>query len=78
METVDQHVAWAASEPVGYDDVLFRDVLAFFNRKERHIIIALRHGKTVTEIARDIGLQGHAALSRRLKLIKERLRLLMK
>jgi len=74
VETVDDLPAWEATEPDGYGDVLFRDLMCFVNPKDRHIVLALRQGKTVTEIARDKGLNGHAAISRRVKQIRAQIR----
>ena len=74
VETVDDLPVWAAGEPEGYGKVLFRDLMCFFRPKDRHIILALRQGKTITEIARDNGLNGHAAISRRVKEIRAQLR----
>jgi hypothetical protein len=75
--TVDDLPTWSASEPDGYGEVLFRDVLAFFDRRDRHILIALRHGKTVSEIAQEAGHKGHAAVARRVQAIKAKVRKLL-
>jgi len=77
VETVDELPAWEASAPEGYGRVLFRDLMCFFEPRDRHIILALRHGKTVSEIARESGLRGHASVSRRVKRIKAKLRQLL-
>ena len=77
VETVDDLPAWEATEPEGYGRVLFRDLMCFVEPKNRHIILALRQGKTVSEIARENGLNGHAAISRRVKQIKAKLRKLL-
>jgi len=74
VETVDDLPAWEATEPDGYGEILFRDLMCFVDPKDRHIVLALRQGKTVTEIARDNGLNGHAAISRRVKQIRAQLR----
>lgn len=78
IETVDNCPVWSAGEPLGERDVIFRDLLSFFNRKERHIILAVRSGKTVSEIAQDLGLEGHAVVSRKLRAIKLRLAKLLR
>jgi hypothetical protein len=71
VETVDHFPAWNAGECFGYEDVIFRDLLSCFDRKSQRILIALRHGKTITEIARESGLKGHASISRRISQIKK-------
>jgi len=78
VETVDDVPVWSAPEPEGYGNVLFRDVLSFFDAKDRHLVLALRHGKTVSEIAREQGLKGHASVSRRLKRIRAKVREVLK
>ena len=77
QETMDDFPAWSAGEPAGYESVLFRDLLSFFNPKERHLIVAIRNGKTVSEIAREEGLACHTAMSRKIKKLKARLRRLL-
>jgi hypothetical protein len=77
LETVDDLPVWSAKEPVGYGDILFRDLLSFFDRRDQHIFIAVRQGKTVSEIATELGHKGHAAVSRRLAEIKRKLRRLL-
>jgi hypothetical protein len=77
VETIDQFPAWNAGECFGYEDVVFRDLLSCFDRTSQRILIALRHGKTTTEIAREAGLKGHASISRRISQIKRRVRRLM-
>ena len=78
IETIDEFPAWEHGEAEGYADVLFRDVLARFNRSDRELLIALRHGKTTSEIARECGYKSHSHISRRLAIVKERLRRLLK
>jgi DNA-binding NarL/FixJ family response regulator len=56
---------------------MFRDLLAFFDQRDRHLLVALRHGKTVSEIANELGHSGHAAVSRRVRSVKEKLRILL-
>jgi hypothetical protein len=74
LETIDDLPAWSADEPAGYDNILFRDLLSFFDRRDQHIVIAVRQGKTVGEIASELGHKGHAAVSRRLTEIKAKVR----
>jgi hypothetical protein len=78
LETIDNLPVWPANEPLGYGEVLFRDLLAFFDRRDRHIVIAVRNGKTVSDIAEELGHKGHAAISRRLAQIKVKLRRLVR
>ena len=74
LETVDDVPAWSAGEPDGFADVLFRDLLAFFDRRDRHLLVALRHGKTTSEIARESGHKGHAAVARRVAAVRAKVR----
>jgi hypothetical protein len=62
-QTVDDLPAWSADELGGYGDALFRDVLAYFDRRDHRIIVALGHGKSVSEIAGELGHKGGAAVS---------------
>src|SRR6185436_15978799 len=73
IETVDDAPVWNSAEPDGYERVLFRDILAALNVRERRLLLALRMGKTSTEIARGQGLTGHAAISRRIKGLKAKI-----
>ena len=77
VETIDEFPAWNAGECFGHEDLIFRDLLSCFDRKDQRVLIALRHGKTTTEIARESGLKGHASISRRISQIKKRVRRLM-
>jgi hypothetical protein len=77
VETVDDHPAWAVGSCIGHDDVIFRDILACFDSREQKLLVAVRHGKTTTEIAKEMGLKGHASISRKLARIKERVRRLL-
>ncbi len=77
VETVDDMPVWSSDEQDGYERVLFRDVLAFLNPAERHLVIALRSGKTTTEIARELGHKSHAAVSRRVKKLKAKVKALL-
>ncbi len=72
VETVDDLPTWSACEPDGDGDVMFRDLLAFFDQRSRHLLLAMRHGKTVSEIARGLGHKGHAAVARRVQAVKGR------
>lgn len=73
VETVDDAPVWNTAEPDGYERVLFRDILAALNVRERSLLLALRMGKTATEIAQGQGLSGHAAISRRIKKLKPKI-----
>jgi hypothetical protein len=70
LETVDDRPVW---DSTGGTDI-FRDVMSFFDPKDRRLVIALRNGKSVSQIARELGHRGHAAVSRRLAKVKEELR----
>ena len=72
VETVDDFPAWQIGEYYGHDDLVFRDLLSCFDHREQRLLIALRHGKTTTEISREMGLKGHASISRKLAILKER------
>lgn len=52
VETVDDAPAWATPEPEGYGNIVFRDVLAFLDKRERLIVLSLGTGRTVSEMAR--------------------------
>lgn len=77
LETVDDLPAWTAPQPDGFENVLFRDILSFLGAKEQHLVIALRHGKTVSQIAQDRGLSGHGAVSRQVKRLKAKVKSLL-
>jgi hypothetical protein len=77
VETIDDAPVWDTGECDGYGEVLFRDILAVLNRKETKLLLAVRQGKTPCEIASDEGLRGHAAVSRRVKRLKAKLRQLL-
>jgi hypothetical protein len=77
VETVDDAPVWGTSECDGYGEVLFRDVFAALDLRERRLILAIRAGKTVTEIAKEAGHAGHAAISRRIKQIQAKVRRLL-
>lgn len=73
VETLDDAPVWTTDECDGYGDVLFRDLLAALNIRERTLFLALRMGRTVTEIASGEGLSGHAGVSRRIKALKAKI-----
>lgn len=77
LETIDDCPTRDGAETLGYENLLFRDLLAVCNVRERRLIIALRQGKTVSEIAREHNLRGHAAISRRIARLKARIRPLL-
>jgi len=77
VETIDDMPVWSADDGQGYERVLFRDMLAFLDRGERHLVLALRCGKTTTEIARELGHSGHAAVSRRIKKLRAKVKALL-
>jgi hypothetical protein len=78
VETLDDSPVWAMDECDGYGQVLFRDLLAALNLKERKLLLAVRQGKTPCEIASTQGLRGHAAISRRVKRLKAKLAALLR
>jgi hypothetical protein len=73
VETVDDAPVWTTDECDGYGDVLYRDLLAALDLRERTLFLALRMGRTVTEIAAREGLSGHAGVSRRIKALKAKI-----
>lgn len=73
VETIDDAPVWDTAECDGYGEVLFRDLLAVLNLKERKLLLAVRQGKTPCEIASNDGLLGHASISRRVKALKLKL-----
>lgn len=77
VETVDEMPVWSADDEQGYERVLFRDLLAILDRGDRHLVLALRSGKTTSEIARDLGHSGHAAVSRRIKKLRAKVKALL-
>jgi len=70
VETLDDAPVWSSGDNEGYEHALFRDVMAVLDTRERKLVVALRMGKTATEISREAGLAGHAAISRRISKIK--------
>lgn len=77
METVDDAPAYALEPSEQYESVLFRDVIAVLDQKERRLIIALRLGKNASTIAREAGLRGHASVSRRIAALKAKVERLL-
>jgi hypothetical protein len=73
VETLDEAPVWSTDDCDGYGEVLFRDIVAALDVKQRRLLLALRMGKTVTEIKAEQGLRGHASISRRVKDLKEKI-----
>lgn len=74
VETVDELPVWSADECYLDEGTVFRDLLACFDKRDQRLLIAVRRGFTQTEIASDLGLRGHASISRRINKIKARLK----
>ncbi len=72
IETIDDAPAYDVDVP--YEQVLFRDVIAMLDQKERRLVLALRMGKNASTIAREGGLHGHASVSRRIAALKTKLK----
>jgi hypothetical protein len=72
VETVDDAPVWASADNEGYEHALFRDVLSFLDLREKRLVLALRSGKTVSDIASQQGLSGHASISRKIKALKQK------
>jgi hypothetical protein len=77
LETVDDAPVWSTAECDGYGEVLFRDVFAALDLRERRLMLAIRGGKTITQIAKEAGHASHAAVSRRIKQIQAKVRRLL-
>lgn len=77
VETLDDAPVWSTDDCDGYGEVLFRDLVAALDVRERRLLLALRMGKTVTEIATADGLRGHASISRRVTDLKKKVALLL-
>lgn len=73
VETIDDAPAYDLAENEPYEQVLFRDVIAMLDQKERRLVLALRMGKNASTIARESGLRGHASVSRRISALKAKL-----
>jgi hypothetical protein len=78
VETLDDAPVWASADNEGYGHALFRDVLAWLDQKERKLFLALRMGRTASEIAKSDGLTGHASISRRIACLKQKLTCLLR
>jgi hypothetical protein len=76
-EFVDECPVHEGTETPGYEDILFRDVMAFFDQREQRIVLALRQGRTKSAIAEELGHSGHASISRRIKKIEHKMRRLL-
>jgi hypothetical protein len=70
VETIDDAPAYTLEPNEPYESVLFRDVIAVLDQKERRLVVALRSGKNASTIAREAGLRGHASVSRRIAALK--------
>jgi len=77
VETTDDAPCWAGQDPEGYERVLFRNLMSFLDLRQRHLFIALRHGKTVSEISTERGLRSHAAVSRQVAALRRKVRRLL-
>lgn len=77
VETLDEAPVWSTDDCDGYGEVLFRDLVAALDTKDRRLLLALRMGRTVTEIAAEDGLRGHASISRRVAALKKKVALLL-
>ncbi len=73
VETIDDAPAYDLEPNEPYEQVLFRDVIAMLDQKERRLVLALRMGKSASNIARDAGLRGHASVTRRIGALKAKL-----
>ncbi len=78
VETIDDMPVWEAGEGDGYGDLLFRDLLAALDVQDQKLLVALRMGKTVGEIATQKGLAGHASVSRAVARVKRKVAALLK
>ena len=77
VETLDDAAVWASADNEGYEHALFRDVLSFLDLREKRLVLALRSGRTVSDIASQKGLSGHASISRKIKALKLKVRRLI-
>jgi hypothetical protein len=77
VETLDDAPVWASTDNEGYEHALFRDVLSFLDLQEKRLVVALRSGRTVSDIASQRGLSGHASISRKIKALKLKVRRLI-
>lgn len=72
IETIDECPVWIDGESAANERLVLRDLFAAVNPKDRRILLALRQGRTVAEIAADHNYKGHAHISRRVKEIQAR------
>lgn len=72
LETVDDAPVWGEPDAAGYGHVLYRDVLSFLDVRQKKLVIALRLGKSASDIARDAGLRGHASIARQIARLKRK------
>lgn len=77
VETIDDAPAYTLEPNEPYESVLFRDVIAVLDQKERRLVVALRSGKNASTIAREAGLRGHASVSRRIAALKAKVAALL-
>ena len=77
-EFIDECPVHDGHDTPGYEDILFRDLMAFFDPRDQTIILALRQGKTRSEIAEQLGHAGHASVTRRVKQIERKMRQLLR
>lgn len=77
-EFIDDCPVHEGVDTPGYEDILFRDLMAFFDERDRRIILALRHGKTRSDISEQLGHSGHASVSRRVKVIEAKMRRILR
>jgi len=77
VETIDDAPVWGSLDNEGYEHALFRDVLSFLDVREKRLVLALRSGRTVSDIASTQGLSGHASISRKIKALKQKVRRLI-
>lgn len=73
IETIDEAPAYDVEPNAPYEHVLFRDVIAVLDRRERRLALALRLGKNASTIARESNLRGHASISRRIRALKSKI-----
>jgi hypothetical protein len=59
-------------ENEGYGELLLRDIFACLDVRERTLLVAMRMGKSVSEIAAAEDLAGHGSVSRRVERLKQK------
>jgi hypothetical protein len=52
IQTLDDRPVWDSQESCAVEDLVFRHTLRFFDPKDQKLVIALRHGRTIAEMAR--------------------------